>query len=347
MRAVLFSALLGLFCAAQSAQACPVCLGATNATPSVAQQLSSSAAVVLARPGAAPREFAIVSIVKGRAAPGGSVRINLADMPAAGFSGNSLVALGQHPLLATWVPIAEVSPGKLEWLKRLAVLKRASEIDAEGWRLRVAMFAGELFDADPLVSANSAQELAAAPYEALRSLAGRIDAARLLADIGLRDNAARRPLYQLLLAVSGDPLAKDFIIQKARLIGESGQENAALFTAWLEVEPAAALARGSQILGDSNAPPALVAAIFAGLRIHGDGGALREQIVELYREVVAAAPDRIGYIANDMEAWRDWSMASRISAIAESSRVDDSARLLALGYVRAAADAARVVAQKR
>lgn len=338
-RASFVAALTTLLLSPFEAGACPVCLGTANDTPSIVRQIGNASTVVVARATQSPRKFRIVGILKGSSRVPDEVQIAAVDMPSSSFAPGSLVALGRHPLLTNWTPIAEVSEEHVDWLKRLAAMKRESELDKEGWRARARNFAAELFDPAPLVSGNARREIAAAPYDAIRSLAGRIEPARIMAELARPESGPDAALYLVLLGASADSSAATYIKERARSIRSLPERDAAaLFTAWLEIDTPTALEFAGRMLRETTTPTSLVIALFTGLRTQGDLPDKRDRIVDFYRGLIADAPMRVGYIANDLQAWRVWALAPRVADVAGSPGVDESARLLAGVYVRAARD---------
>ena len=105
------------------------------------------------------------------------------------------------------------------------------------------------------------------------------------------------------------------------------RDAAALFTAWLEIDTNRARIRRPHAARDNDANITVIA-LFTGLRTQGDlpTNATGSSIST---GVIADAPMRVGYIANDLPAWRVWALAPRVADVAGSPGVDESARLLA------------------
>jgi hypothetical protein len=170
----------------------------------VAQQLVDLPHAVLAQPSEDGRGYRIVAVIKGeRPAPG--------IIPAEGIQLDIAVGATATLLLvrddawSMWVGVGAVAVEHASWLRGIAAGKRAPEMNAEGWRARVALMLPYLEDREPLVAEIAYGELAAAPYAALLAAKPRLAApaiGRWLADPVL---AARQPLYLLLLGIAGDP----------------------------------------------------------------------------------------------------------------------------------------------
>ena len=200
-----------------------------------------------------------------------------------------------------------------------------------------------IFNDPDLLSAQLASAvLAAAPYAALRTSKPHLDAAalrRCLADPAL---AARHPLSQILLGISGN--AQDAATLEARLrlrAGQSGDRRRTSAPYWPRTWNCAARSawRGSNRPISPTAKrtaPEIKAALLA-LSVHGTANTTipRERVIAAYRIFMKAHPEIAGNVAPDLAAWQYWDAVPDYLALIRS-RVPQQypSRLAILAYLQ-------------
>jgi hypothetical protein len=247
--------------------ACPICIPSQGGGIPSLERIAGAGALVLAAPQEPARRLKIESVIKGKLAPGAVIEIAYADMPRAPFEAGKSVIVARHPLLNAWQPLGATPREREKWLREALALKPAGELAPDEWPLRVRSFADDLFSSDAFVSGVAANQIARAPYAAMRTLRGKLDGARLVAATNRIENIPHLPLLILLMGVAGDEPSRTFIEQRARTAGSLANANelAALLTAQIEIDGEGALAsRGREILaGASRRPSDMSAAVMA------------------------------------------------------------------------------------
>lgn len=333
--------LVGLFPGA--AFACPICLPQSGA-PAVLEQIVSAGALVLANPQSDPRAMKVTAVFRGRAAVGDMFTVAYVDMPRTPFDAASAVLLSRHPLMNTWRPLGALPREREAWLRAIMSLRPTGELAPGEWPARVKLFADDLFADDPFVSQIAADQIARAPYAAMRTLHGALDGERLVSAANRIENISRLPLLILLMGVAGDGASREFVTRRlasARTLA-STDELAALITARIEMDGEGALQEtGGRLLASEGLKPAEVSAALMALDVVG--GALDQQrrasIVAIYRDLLRQRPETAGYVARSLEDWRDWSLASDIVKASASARIDEGSSLLIRSYLEAASRA--------
>ena len=322
--------------------ACPICIPSQGGASPPLEQMAGAVALALAEPQQSPQRFRVSIILKGRVAPGTIVEIADNDMPRAPFEAGKPVIVTRHPLVNAWRPIGAISLEHVNWLREALALKPASELAPDEWPARVRLFANDLFATDAFVSGVAANQIARAPYAAMRTLRSGLDGARLAAAANRVQNIPHMPLLILLMGIAGDDPSRVFITQRARVAGSLANANelAALLTAQIELDGDDALAtRGKEMLDAASPRPSDISAAVMALGVYaaafGDGR--RMQVVALYRNGLATRPEIAGYVARAMEDWRDWSLVNEVGAASVSPQVDEGSRLLIRSYVESAA----------
>lgn len=331
---------------AAMALACPICVPSQGGANSPLEQMIGAGALVLADPQDAPQQLLVRATLKGRVAPGSVVEIAAVDMPRAPFEAGKSVILARHPLLSAWQPLGVISRERSSWLRELLTLKPASELTAEEWPSRVRLFADDLFSHDAFVSGVAANQIARAPYAAMRTLRGGLDGAKLVTAANRIENIPHLPLLILLMGVAGDEPSRAFITQRARTAGTLANANelAALLTAQIELDGEGALAtRGKQMLLEASPRPSDMSAAVMALGVFAGvfGEARRGEIVSLYRDGMAARPEIAGFVARAMEDWRDWSLVNEVRTASLTKQIDDGSSLLIRSYLEASVHGVR------
>ncbi|MBP36543.1 MAG: hypothetical protein CMP31_13165 [Roseibacillus sp.] len=329
-----------------AAHACLICLPVPTTSP--ADYLLESEVIVLARedPGS-PYWLRTVKVLKGD--PAGVDRDFFLEAPlqperspnrkrevicAYGSQGGS-----PKPEWA-WVGAAEATftPMVEEILQH-----------GERWKTnpdeRAAFFAGHLGHRDQQVRALAHLEVARAPYDRIREFAGALAAEDLRTSLQNFRLTEWHPLYILLLAQGDEPRDHQLIAGKVRSAEESKRtlHLAAWVTAWIEIDPEAALdfvethylANGLREAGE-------IRAISRALSVHGNRGHvhLRDRIVGAYRQILRRQPGLAPGIVTDLMAWERWDLAGAIVPVVMAPPPDmNQASLLQLrAYLRKAGE---------
>ena len=326
------------------ALACPICLPSPGAGVPALEQMAGAGALALAEPQEPPRRLKVASVLKGKVAPGGVIEIAYADMPRTPFEAGKAVIVARHPLLHAWRPLGSIGKERAGWLREALALAPASEIPADGWPARVRFFSDDLLSGDAFVAGVAANQIARAPYAAMRTLRGSLDGAGLAAAANRLENLPHLPLFILLMGIAGDEASRAFIGERTRAAGAlaNAGELAALLTARMEIEGEDALmTRGRAMLAAPAARPADIGAAVMALGVFAGalGEARRAEAVALYREALETRPGIAGAVARTMEDWRDWSLAAEIAQAANAPDVDEGSRLLIRSYLEASANA--------
>ena len=255
---------LAWLCAAPGAWACAICAPAGETT--LVSRLAVARQVVLARSLGPAGEFAPLVAVKGPLpeAGAGPLRGVVDDLPARrvslarGPAGSRVQATPVDEVLALltysaltqrWMHIGQLPRQRTAWLQQVAGLQPAAQVAASGWPARLQLFVPDLENEHPLVAQTAFEEVASAPYAAMRQnlrapgpgiqptalqrAAPR--STQLLTWLHDGDLAARHSLYYLLLGVAADPRSVEFLTQRL------GQSRVPVSQRGTATQPAAAL----------------------------------------------------------------------------------------------------------
>jgi len=323
------------------ASACPLCLGAGQL--STAQQLVASPQAVLAVPTADVGRFRVTQIIKGDRPADGTVE---GGYPRSGPASGSAAPSASRPLLLvrddpfpTWVILGTIDAARADWLRALAVGKRAADMSSEEWRARVALVVPHLDDPERLAADLAYAELRSAPYAALRTARARLDAAALRRWLADPELAARQPLCLLLLGISGnaqDAAALDQRLQTAWQSGDAANLSSML-AADLELRgpDRVAWVESAYLADPKRSPPEIKAALLA-LSVQGNanGAIPHERVIQAYRVFMRAHPEIAGDVAPDFAAWQYWDAVPDYLALIKSGvRQQYPSRLAMLAYL--------------
>lgn len=309
--------------------ACPMCAAARQLTIS-AQELVYAGHSVLAIPVVDRNEFRVVAVIKGDTP---------IDSTIAGpvFRADTAAMQSQKPLLLirddawpVWVNFGPVSAEQAGWLRHLSTTKRTTEMTDGEWREHVAYFLPYLENREPMVAEIAFNEFVSAPYDALRSLKPRLDAAVIRAWLNNPNLVARRSVYLLLLGIGGTPL------DALRLEGRMGfaRQNhdvtdlPALVGADLELRgPAGVEGIEKQYLADPGRSKQEIEAALVALRVHGDtdGAVPRSRVIQAFVVFIRQQPSLAGLVAPKLAEWNDWDVVPEYSALLESGAPQDPA----------------------
>jgi hypothetical protein len=308
-------------CAGSIAMACPLCLGAFRAT--VSQQLIDSPHSLLARPSADGREYQVLEVIKGdRPAdgtiPAEAVQVDFVVQPAAAL------LLVRDAGWSMWVGLGAAPVEHASWLRQIARGQRAPDMSEGDWQARVALMIPYLEDQEPLVAKIAYGELAAAPYAALLTAKPRLDATairRWLADPTL---SARRPVYQLLLGVAGDPQDAAMLekqIEAAWMAGDATSLGSAI-AADLQLRGPSRMAWvDAKYLGDRLRSTKELEAALLALSVLGNADVAipRERVIQSYLLFIHEHQELAGLVAWDLASWQYWGADPLYRAIIKSN----------------------------
>ena len=285
--------------------ACAIC-APSEAGGTLRQRLRAADVVVLAAP-AAGKTFVAQQLIKG-GAPQSPIRLPQGVPELAQVS--SLVLLYRNGT-ADWQSAGPLAPHHADWARRLVALTDATDLTPARWTSRVASFLPELESLEPLVAQAAYEEIASAPYAAMRAAAPRLNPAQLLRWLDTPDLTARRPLYALLLGFVGNEASAEGLQQ--RMAGLRGTGDAptlsAMIAAWLELRgPEGVAWVERQYLSSPSAHEIGVSAALMALSVHGGDGQRigRSRVVQAYRHFVTQSTPWPGLVASDLGNWERW-----------------------------------------
>src|SRR5437899_2193669 len=149
------------------AMACQMCASILQLTIS-AQELVYAEHSVLAMPVADANEFRVVAVIKGDAPPGNTIKI--ADVFRPALKSDKPLLLIRDKSWRQWVNFGPINADRADWLRQLSMTKRTFKMNDAEWHEHVAYFLPYLENAEPMIADIAYNELARAPYGALRSL---------------------------------------------------------------------------------------------------------------------------------------------------------------------------------
>lgn len=336
MRGLLAAALL---CLSAAADACPICLGAGQATR--AEQLADAQQAVLAVPTADARRFRVIEVIRGER-PSSTIE---GAYPRAGASVDAGIPKGEALLLVrddpfpTWVILGPIGKEHSGWLRKLAAGQRA-ELSAEEWRARVDLVVPYLENRQPLVAEIAYGVLAAAPYSAMRTAKPRLDARAIRAWLADSQLAGRHRAYLLLLGIAGNALDAAALEQHLEVAGKTGNPTnlASMLAADLELRGAARMTwvEEKYLRDRARSTPEIEAALLA-LSAQGNANGVipRARVIQSYRMFMKEHPEIAGYVAPDFAAWQYWDAVPEYAALMKSGvRQQLPSRLAILAYLR-------------
>lgn len=335
-----------LMMGATVAHACPACLGTGAPKLTLVQQLLDSDESVVAARGRDGLHFIVRESIKGPRKPGEEIALSVGQAPWNGVGGDGVVILGKHLFTKQWVMLGAIAPGREQWLRRLAVMKRTKALDEADWVERVSFFVDDLDDPDPLVRSTAFGELARAPYAAMRTLRPKLDYATLLREYARTTEADGRALIVLLLGLENGEEGRRWV---GEAFAQAAHDNnasglAALVTAFLEGAGEDGLRRVEALyLGAAPRGPDETHNVVVGLGVQGGrGGAIPQQdIVPLFRRIVATHPESAGAVAQILDGWARFELASQMALLKEDARLDEGAQLLVANYLLSSSKATK------
>jgi hypothetical protein len=340
--------------AAGRAEACAICLSAVSVT--TGQKLEAADQVVLAMPLPDGSRFQVIEVVKGDVANGIITEpVDSADTLT--LRSSTPLVLLRNKLSERWENIGGINASYAEWLRRLAALKSTSSerptaawprtaaqssaerIDA-GWRERLALVVPYLEDPEPLAAEIAHDEVARAPYSAIRSIKAQVDASVIVRWLDNPKLASRRATYTVLLGIAGSREDAARVEQQLDSAWQAGDATnlAALLAADLEL-------RGLSRVGwieqgyfvDRNRTMAEIEAALLALGVHGRANSAipRERVIAAYRLFIRERKPMAGYVAQELAEWKHWDATSEYEALLESDAVKDpAAHFMIVNYLQ-------------
>jgi hypothetical protein len=338
---------IGALLATTPVPACPFC-SAVSLT--FAQEIAQSEAAVIARLVEPPPATALAPAATGPLPKGKFEVVEVLKggdlVAAAGHAGADAkpietIMLDEQPVGTTYLLMGVEPPG-IVWSspirvgeRAIAYLKQLGTLPEKGPD-RLAFFLGHLEDKDETLTRDAYDEFAVAPYEDVKGLKQKMDAARLLAWIeDPKVPANRRRLYATMLGVCGTPAEAERIA--AILEGQGVAAEApevrngldALIACQVALEGEEALdlvdrlflARAGQ---DKEIPFTETYAAVMALRFLGEESDLvpRERVLESLK-LLLDEPKLADLVIADLARWQDWSVIDRLVTIFKDAKADN------------------------
>lgn len=266
--------------------------------------------------------FRVLETIKGDP-PKGLVEVRDAAAMVHVLPANAALLLLYSAGTQSWRAVGPLGAARADWARRLVSMRGASETPEAAWAQRVAFFAADLESPEPLVAQTAYEEIAVAPYSAMRTLKPGPDEPKLTRWLDLPDLAARRPLYTLLLGMVGSEATAAALAQRllasSRL--QSAAEVSAMLAAYLEIRGSSGVAWLEQhYLLDMQRSELEVQAALMALSVHGNDGARvsRERVVQAYARFIRANGRQAGLVASDLGNWEHWEFGPEYVALLKS-----------------------------
>ena len=303
--------------------ACTICAPPDGAT-AVLFQLHAADAVVLAASQPQAAGWRVLAHIKGSASPRPNEPVE--DAPAAVPSGEAVsLVLVYGATAQRWRSLGPLAPQRADWLRKTLAFRPASLAPVTDWPARLAHFAAYLEDPQDLVARTAYEEVAVAPYTAMRSLGPLLRADRIRRWLDDPALAARRPLYLLLAGFAAKPSGPSDLPARMALAERERSMPAlsAALAAWVEQRGPEGLAWVEQnYLTRPGLDELQVQAAVLALSVHGNDGARlpRERIVAAFAALARHQPALAGLAASDLAAWGHWELGPRYAEILQSGQ---------------------------
>lgn len=302
---------------------------------SLVNRLLATDHIVLARPDPAnPFRFAAVEAIEG---PLEGVEIpQLVDTTTRrrlGLNPADTVLFIRDEGYGAWTRLAYLDAGMRAVFDEVAARLPEWELGADEDRFR--MFAGLIDHPDTAVADIALTEIDQADYSILRRLTFDTDVQRLMD--GLKDPAQTglRPIRILVLGLSGDPRAEDFLREAfARALHADGAVLGAYATALIELGgPDAARAMAREVLLDTRLPVETRELVVEAFALHSQSGgtetgAAARAAVEA---ALAGSPELAGAIARQFGMRGDFRLSAPLAELMNERKVTAIADMLAVG----------------
>lgn len=338
---------LAIVLAAASARACPFC-DAVSLT--FAQEIAQSEAAVIVKlveppPAAALEPAATGPLPKGKfevveVLKGGDL------VAAAGHAGADAkpietIMLDEQPIGTTFLLMGVEPPG-LVWSSPIRVSERAIAYLEQLGGLpekgpeRLAFFLGHLEDEDETLTRDAYDEFAVAPYDDVKGLKDKLDAARLLGWIeNPKVPANRRRLYATMLGICGTPAEAERIAAILEGKGVAAEQPEvrngldALIACHVALQGDKALDLVDRLFlardrKGKEVPFTETYAAVMALRFLGEESDLvpRERVLRSLK-LLLDEPKLADLVIADLARWQDWSVIDRLVTIFKDAKADN------------------------
>jgi hypothetical protein len=279
------------------AVACAICAPADTQNTLV-RQLVAADRIVLAQPLAASSARALVS-VRG-ALPQETLKWDTPPTQQRVRS-DDLVLLVLNAGDSGWKALGYLPASREPWLRGLTQPQGNSMVH-------------DLEDDYPLVAQAAYDYVSAQPYAVLRALASTLDGRRVAQWVSDPSRSARRPLYYLLLGLSGKAADADAMAKEALRAepGRNAAELSAMLAALVALRGETGLVWVEQhFLNTSGVSDVDVQAALLALSVQGTDSLVVSQsrVVAAYGRFISANPQRAGFVASDLASWGHWEFA--------------------------------------
>ena len=303
------------------ALACAICAPA-DGQDTLVYRLHAADTVVLATAGGAADAYRPVAVLKG-SLPADPIRVGNWVLDAPAPKPGTEVLLLYSAAARAWRGAGPLPASRANWVSQLIALRPASLSARPDWPARLGLFAADLEHADALVAQTAYEELAIAPYGAMRSLRSLVPPAKLRLWLANPALARRWPLYLLLLGITGDASDAQRLISGMPPATDAASMSALSGTqaAVLEIRGGAGVDWLEQAyLARTDRSGFEVQAAVLALGVHGNDGVRvsRERVVAAYQTLVQRNPAMAGYVASDLAAWGHWEFGTRFADILRS-----------------------------
>jgi len=318
-----------MFFVSARAMACPMCAAARELTIS-AQELVYAGHSVLAIPVADRNEFRVVAVIKGDTPLDNTISAPVFRADAVAMQSQKPLLLVRDDAWPVWVNFGPINADQAGWLRQLSATKRTTDMTDEEWREHVVYFLPYLENPEPMVAEIAFNEFVSAPYDALRSLKSRLNAAVIRGWLNNPNLVGRRSVYLLLLGIAGTPLDALRIEGRMGLARQTHDvtDLPALIGADLELRGPAGVERiEKQYLTDAGRNKAEIEAALVALRVHGDTeeAVPRSRVIQAFVLFIREQPSLAGLVAAKLAEWNDWDVVPEYTALLESGAPQDPA----------------------
>ena len=327
-----------LFCASLVAAACPLCIGAYRQSP--AQELTSLRQAVLAIPTSDQSAYRVVEVIKGERPSNGVIEQGSVQANAAATGSGKPLLLVRDASWPMWVSFGTLGAEHASWLRELSAGKRWLDMNADEWRARVALMLPYLESPEQIVAGIAYDEFASAPYSALRTLKGRLDAPKLRQWIDDPRLAQRQSAYTLLLGIAGNEMDAARYEQRidAAWKAKDASNLGPMLAADLELRGASRMAWvDDRYIRDRNRTTPELEAIVLALSVQGNASGVipRERVIRSYRMFIQDHKEIAGFVAQDLATWQYWDAVPEYVALMKSDlRQQYASRIAIVAYLK-------------
>jgi len=338
------------FWAAKQAAACPFCSAVAQ---TFSEEIDSMDVVVVGKLIDAPppkdtfeagdelpkATFEVTDVLKGQS--------HLADVKnvkavyfGAAQKGSLFLLMAVDPPRLNWSTPLALTPRAREYLMHIVELPRDYAQSNETYAKRMEFFLQYLEDDDQLMSRDSYDEFARAPYAVVHLLKDKFDHERIVSWIKNPDiPASRRRLYLTMLGICGSkddlPMLEELLVSTDRK-QKAGLD--ALIAAYLTLKGEEGMDRIEDLfLKDEHTEYTDTYAAIMALRFHGTEGTVVSQprILKAFR-LLLEHPKLADLVIPDLARWQDWdSMPRLVKLFKDSDEKTTWVRVPIINYLRA------------